>query len=67
MTEKIPDFGNPEEVEKWLNDESKPTHKFIIYGIEGREFTVRSRSNTSAGINVPADWMGKKVMVVRLE
>lgn len=42
-------------------------HEFRIVGIEAREFTVRSGSNTSARINVPAEWIGKKVMVVRVE
>jgi len=42
-------------------------HDFTIYGFEGREFTVRSGSNTSARINVPLEWIGKRVMVVRLE
>ena len=46
---------------------SSVIHKFEIYGIESREFIVKSRSNTSAGINVPLDWQGKKVIVVRLE
>lgn len=42
-------------------------HEFRIVGIEAREFTVRSGSQTSARINVPAEWIGKKVMLVRLE
>ena len=42
-------------------------HEFRIFGIEAREFTVRSGSQTSARINVPAEWIGKKVMLVRLE
>lgn len=46
--------------------ENKTKHKFQIEGIESREFTVRSGSNTSARINVPFEWMGEKVIVVRL-
>lgn len=42
-------------------------HKFEIYGYEGREFTVRSGSNTSARINVPLEWQGSRVMVIRIE
>jgi hypothetical protein len=47
--------------------ENKTKHKFIIEGIESREFTIRSGSNTSARINVPLEWIGKRVMVIRLE
>lgn len=41
-------------------------HEFCIKGVEAREFVVRS-GGTSARINVPVDWIGKRVMVVRLE
>jgi len=46
-------------------DEDK-IHEFNIKGYEAIEKTVRS-GNTSSRINLPADWIGKKVMVVRLE
>lgn len=42
-------------------------HEFKIRGIEAVEKTVMSGSNTSARINVPSAWQGKRVMVVRLE
>jgi len=41
--------------------------KFEINGYEAREFTVRSGNNSSARLNVPLGWQGKKVMVIRLE
>jgi len=42
-------------------------HTFTITGFEAVEKTVTKGSQTSARINVPLDWEGKKVMVVRLE
>jgi hypothetical protein len=50
-----------------VHDPEPLYHEFRIVGIEAREFTVRSGSQTSARINVPAEWIGKKVMLVRLE
>jgi hypothetical protein len=50
-----------------VHDPETLYHEFRIVGIEAREFTVRSGSQTSARINVPAEWIGKKVMLVRLE
>lgn len=50
-----------------VHDPEPLYHEFRIAGIEAREFTVRSGSQTSARINVPAEWIGKKVMLVRLE
>lgn len=44
----------------------EPTHRFDIYGIESRVFTVRS-GGTSARINVPLEWHGKRVVVIRLD
>jgi len=76
------DFDSMEYPEEWLIDfeerlsgtsindwtcEKKPLNKLTISGFESREFIVRSGSNSSARINVPLDWQGKKVMVVRLE
>ena len=40
---------------------------FEINGYEAREFIVRSGNNSSARLNVPLAWLGKKVMVIRLE
>ena len=42
-------------------------HEFRIIGLEATEKRVVSGNNTSARINVPADKIGKRVMVVWLE
>lgn len=42
-------------------------HEFNIYGYEAVEKTVASGNKSSARINVPTSWQGKRVMVVRLE
>lgn len=42
-------------------------HKFQIIGIEAIEKTVASGNNSSARINVPPSWQGKRAIVVRLE
>lgn len=47
---------------------NKPVlHEFRIIGVEAVEKKVVSGNNTSARINVPADKIGKRVMVVWLE
>lgn len=51
----------------WISEPPIRLHSFTIRGTEAREFIVRSGSNSSARINVPADWQGKRVMIVRLE
>lgn len=42
-------------------------HEFRIKGIEAVPKTVASGNKSSARINVPPSWQGKRVMVVRLE
>jgi hypothetical protein len=42
-------------------------HEFKIVGFEAIKRIVRSGSQTSSRINLPPDWQGKKVMVIRLE
>lgn len=42
-------------------------HEFKINGYEAVEKTVASGNQSSARINVPPSWQGKRVMVVRLE
>lgn len=42
-------------------------HHFGIAGYEAIEKTVASGNQSSARINVPLAWQGKKVIVVRLE
>ena len=41
--------------------------KITVDGYEAREFVVRSGNASSARINVPVNWIGKKVLVIRLE
>ena len=58
------------DAEEILNDlgiELKIMHEFKINGYEAHEKTVASGNQSSARINVPPSWQGKKVMVVRLE
>lgn len=47
--------------------DTKTQEKITVDGYEAREFTVRSGNASSARINVPLDWIGKKVLVIRLE
>lgn len=42
-------------------------HVFSIAGYEAIERTVRAGSQTSSRINLPPDWRGKRVLVVRVE
>ena len=42
-------------------------HEFRILGYEAIKKTVKSGSNTSGRVWVPLDWLGKRVMIIRLE
>ena len=69
----IDEFEQMAEIPRWEDFSIKwsepdlQKHEFKITGCENIERTVKSGSNTSARINVPLSWQGKKVMVIRLE
>lgn len=45
----------------------EPVHVFYVSGYEAIERTVRAGSQSSSRINLPPDWRGKRVLVVRVE
>lgn len=54
-------------VDESVEEDAPVLHEFKINGVEAIEKTVASGNKSSARINVPPSWQGKKVMVVRLE
>jgi len=46
---------------------SSEKHFFEISGYEALEKTVRSGNQSSSRVNLPPDWQGKRVMIVRLD
>jgi hypothetical protein len=57
-----------EEAEKILSDLGViGCHEFRITGFEAVEKVVASGNKSSARVNVPPSWQGKKVILIRLE
>jgi hypothetical protein len=51
-----------------IGEPSDPVcHEFRINGIEAIEKTVASGNKSSARVNVPPSWQGKRVILIRLE
>ena len=44
-----------------------PLHKFTLHGYEALEKIVRTGDESAARVNVPTYWVGKKVVVIRIE
>jgi hypothetical protein len=44
-----------------------PIQKFFLHGYEAPEKIVRTGDESAARVNVPTCWVGKKVVILRVE
>jgi hypothetical protein len=61
------DYGNPVSEPKEKPPKKSGKETFTVTGIEKREYTLDRGNAGSTKLNLPPEWIGKKVAVILLD